>query len=231
MSFLFDGTNDNLTGTLTSTYADPVTIACFIKVTNHPVAQDVFVILGNSSSSNNDSYNIRSAGTDDSWSAQSTDSVAATNAATVASINIDGVWAGVVGVFSSNTLRDVYVQSLANTATDNNNLVVADVLQFIRCGEGMAGGQDFVGRIAELAIWNVALSNASITSYMAGTAASGIEAANLIEYVSMSTNSLLNLGTDAGGDLTAGGNAVFDADHPIITSGTPKGRMLMTGIG
>jgi hypothetical protein len=55
---------------------------------------------------------------------------------------------------------------------------------------------------------------------MAGSAASGIAAANLIGYwpLSASSGTQTNLGTDAGGTLTVSG-ATFSADHPTITGG------------
>jgi hypothetical protein len=216
MSFLFDGANDQLEATLTSTYTDPVTLAAYVKFTVHPVANDAFLYFGNSASVVNDSYCIRTNTTDDSWDA--TSRTTGDSSATVAGINKDGVWTPVVGVFTNNTLRDIYVGAIGNTAQNITSRAVADVLQFVAAGEDFAGGKDFAGRLAELAIWKIALSAAEITSYLAGTVASSIAASDLIFYVPMDTNSLLNLGTDAGGDMTASGNAAFDADHPTIGS-------------
>ena len=223
MSFLFDGANDQLEGAFTSTYADPVTLACFVKVTAHPVATDNLLQFGNSASAINDSYRLNTGSVDDQWEAISRTTG---DSSAQVSLNIDGVWAGIVGVFTSNTLRDLYVQSITNTAQSVTSRAVADVLQFICAGEDFAEGRDFTGRLAELAIWNSALSGANITSYLAGTAASGIAAANLIGYWPLSSASLLNIGLDSGGDLTATGNAAFDADHPTITSGLDPIRLI-----
>src|SRR5690606_6508072 len=71
VSYSFDGTNDYLSGSFTSTYADPVTLACFVKMTTHPVAVDTFVCLGNSASNFNDSYRIETGSADDAWRATS----------------------------------------------------------------------------------------------------------------------------------------------------------------
>jgi hypothetical protein len=82
------------------------------------------------------------------------------------------------------------------------------------------GGNDYTGLIAEVAIWNKALADAEITSYMSGEAASTIAAANLIGYWPLSADNATqsNEGLDAGGDLSVSG-ATFDADHPTITGG------------
>jgi hypothetical protein len=234
MSYSFDGSNDRMTGTFASTYADPVTLAAFIKVTAHPLATDIILTLGNSSSANEDSYALRSNSVDDEWQAIATTSTGTTGAG-IASVNIDGVWAGYVGKFSHDELRDVYIQTLANTGQGTTPRAVADVLQFIRVGENLAGLLDYAGLIAECAIWNKALSDAEITSYLAGEAASGVAAANLIGYWPLNTDNATqsNLGLDAGGNLTVTG-ATFSADHPTITGGAstrrPRRGMLM-GVG
>jgi hypothetical protein len=216
VSFLFDGVNDSLAGTFSSTYGDPITIALFVKVTVHPAAVTWLFATGNSSSSNDNSYANRLTSTDDAWSAIARTTT--NGSATKTAVNIDGVWAGYVGKYTSNTSRTVYIQSLANTATDTTSIVVPDVIQFLRAGTDFANGSDFSGRLAELAIWKIALSDAEITSYLAGTVASSIAASDLIGYWPLSSADLTNLGVDTGGDLTASGNAAFDADHPTISS-------------
>ena len=225
MSYLFDGANDRLTGTFTSTYnAEGVTLAAFVKVTAHPIAVDSIIQFGNSSSSDDQSHWIVTSGTDNHWLLRSrtTISVSADRFE-----NIDGIWAAIVGVITNDSLRDIYVNGISNTAQSTGTQAVADVLQFVRLGEDMTGAQDFTGRIAEVAIWNAALNSSQITSYIAGTAASGIAAANLIGYwpLSASASPQLNLGIDSGGDLTVTG-AVFDADHPTISQGLDPIRLI-----
>lgn len=216
MSYLFDGVDDRMAGTFTSTYADPVTIACFVKVTAHPIDIDYLLAVGNNQTVSDQSYRLSTPAVDNQWAA-----IARTTSEgpAIVTLNIDGVWAGLVGVFSSNTLRDLYVQTLSNTAQNITNLAVADVLKYISVGSNFNTFANFNGRIAECAIWNIALNSTQITSYLAGTAASTIAAANLIGYWPMSSSAApqANLGTDADGDLTVTG-AVFSADHPTITS-------------
>lgn len=223
MSYSFDGTGDYLTGSFTSTYADPVTLACWFKVTTHPVALDCLVALGNSSSSQNDSYMLQTGSADDAWRA--TSRTTGDSSAEVTSLNRDATWTAMVGVFTSNTLRDLYVGAIGNTAQSTDIRNVADVLQYLSVGHNLASGQNYTGLLAEVAIWNKALDTSEITSYLGGTAASGIGAANLIGYwpLSASNATQANLGTDAGGDLTVT-NATYSADHPTISSSSVASR-------
>jgi hypothetical protein len=215
VSYLFDGAGDGLTGTFTSTYTDPITLACFVKVTAHPVAFGTLVQVGNSSSSVDETYWLRASSTDDLWDAVSRNT-ASSNASI--SLNIDGVWAGIIGIFTNDSLRDVYLQTTANTDNNTGNRPVADVIQFISVGLGMSGGQGFTGNIAEAAIWNKALTSADITRYLAGVRALRIAPANIIGYWPLSAANATqeNLGVDTAGNLTVA-NAVFAADHPVIT--------------
>jgi hypothetical protein len=215
VSYLFDGVNDGLTGTFTSTYTDPITLACFVKVAAHPVAFGTLVQIGNSNASIDETYTIRTSSTDDLWEAVSRNTL--TSNANV-TLNIDGVWAGIIGVFINDSLRELYLKTTATMDSNTGNRPVADVNQFISIGLGMGGAQDFTGNIAEAAIWNKALTSADITRYLAGVRALRIAPANLIGYWPLSASNATqeNLGVDTGGDLTVTA-ALFDADHPVIT--------------
>lgn len=223
MSYAFDGSNDTMSGTFASTYADPITLAMFIKVAAHPLATDTIFTLGNSNSVDSDNYQLRTNTTDNQWRASTVTSTPAFINAVV-TVDIDGVWAGYVGVFTNGSLRDIYVQAIGNTNQNTTaaSPAITDALQFIRVGENMAGTNDFgPGNLAELAIWNAALTTQEITDYLAGRSATEIAPSNLIGYwpLSASNATQANEGIDAGGDLTVTG-ATFDADHPTITFST-----------
>ena len=217
MSFIFDGTGDNINGAFTTTRAQPVTLACWFKGA-HPAAIDCYLALGNNAATDTDTLYLRTAGTANQYNAVSRGSAAGVEMASEVQ-SVGTAWTSLVGRFTSNTSREVFVNGITFTDLNVNSMVVAGVLKYIFSGTSPSGVNDAAVRIAELAIWDVALSDADVTSYLGGTAASGINASHLIGYWPLSTNSLTNLGTDAGGGLTATGNAVFDADHPSITSG------------
>lgn len=232
MSYDFDGSNDRIAGTMTATYPLPVTLAAFVKVTSHSSPQsDTIVTFGNASAANN-CHVLESGTVEHAWRADSRDSGGTNAQAVMSGVNLNGVWAGLVGKFTSNTQRDIYVQDLANTATNTTNIAVTGALDVLRIGEGLGAANDFDGLIAEVAIWNSALSDADITSYLAGTPASSISPANLIGYwpLSSAAATQLNLGLDAGGDLSVIG-ASFDADHPTLLGGFRKRRTALMGMG
>jgi hypothetical protein len=231
MSFKFDGTNDNLLGTFTSTYDTPSTMACWIKLVTHPIAIQAIFSAGSAAASNDESHQIRTIATDNTWRGRSQITGGSADECTAPATDLDGVWAGIVVKNAAANSRTIYLQTFANSGTSSGSRDVT-AIQYIAVGEALAGGSDFgaanpnESKIAECAFWSSALSDADITSYLGGTAASVIDAANLVGYWPMASNSLLNLGVDAGGDLTAGGNAVFDADHPVITTGLAPIRLI-----
>ncbi len=233
MSFLCDGTNDYVAGPLTSSYSSPCTIAAFVRYATPvtPVIKAIFSI-GSSATTNVTCLRLAADQTANQWtgSASNATSVFAQATTTFAG---DDVWVPLVLTCASNTLRTLYVGSFANAGTPNTVSRNMNGMAFLRAGSNFLTQQELIGRVAELAFWNIVLSSTAIDQYCAGTPASSIQAANLPVYIPMSTNSLLNLGTDTTGDLTAFGNAQFDSDHPVIISGSslPSGRMLMTGIG
>ena len=97
---------------------------------------------------------------------------------------------------------------------------VSALVQYIRLGESLTAFNDLYGLLAEVAIWNKALSAGEIASYLAGNDPSAIAAANLIGYWPLSADNATqsNLGTDATGDLTVSGATYEPSDHPTITS-------------
>lgn len=222
MSYSFDGNNDTMTGTFASTYSgSTLTIALYVKITAHPLTNDVFLAYGNSASSANDSHYIRTESTDNMWAMRSTDSAAASNLATV-TLDIDNTWTPIVGVIAADDNRAIYIGSRSNAGTNGGTRNVADALQYIRVGEQLGGAADAVGLIAEVAIWNSVLSNADIDAYMSGTPASSVAAANLVGYWPLSADNATqtNLGVDTSGDLTVT-SATYSADHPTIGSSNP----------
>ncbi len=245
MSYSFDGANDNMRGQFATTYnSTPITLACYIKIAAHPVAADCFINFGESSVSVDHALILRTDTVDDGWVAL-TDAGATGAGATLSSINLDSGsigttynattgWAGLVGVFTNDALRDVYAGAIGNTAQNTGNQVANDTLTFICLGENITGSQDFTGLMAEVAIWNAALNSSEITSYLGGLKATQIAPANLIGYwpLSASNATQSNEGVDTDGDLAVTG-ATFDADHPTISLGSVKSskKRMMLGLG
>jgi hypothetical protein len=224
MSYAFDGANDTLTGAFGTTYQIPMTIACWIKVAAHPVAGDIIMTVGKNAAATTDSFDIRSDTTDDVWGMRAIDSAAAASNA-MYTLNIDATWTPIVAVYTSATDRKIYVGSYSNAGSSTQSRTVLDV-GYVRLGEALNAAGDYVGNIAEAAVWDKALSQAEIEAYCAGTAASGIGASDLIGYwpLNASNATQSNLGVDSAGDLTVT-SATYDADHPTISSGGAARQM------
>lgn len=241
MSYIFDGSNDRMIGSFNSSYpGSALTIACFFKHT-HPGVTDVMVNLGNTAGDVNGSHQLRAAATS-SYSAITTDTAAVTSGSSTSNLLgvYNGLWTGFVGVFTETGVagtsnhRVVYVGDIATTGTANTgSRVTGNAFKHISLGENLSLAGDYDGQLAEVAMWRIALSTANITSYLAGTAASGLSASDLIGYWPLSASSATqsNDGIDVGGDLTVTG-ATFSADHPtIITSTGIKPRLMLLGVG
>ena len=231
MSYSFDGANDRLLGSFTSTYADPLTLAAWVKITDHLINTDTILMVGNSNASQDQTYSIRTGNVDNTWRAFSRDTGQSAASFTLAA---DNTWLPIVCKFSSNTSRTVYAGALANSGTNEDARSVGDAIQHIAVGRQIDAAGEFLGLIAEVAVWTGDLSDEDITSFLAGTAASSIDAGNLIGYWPLSADNATqaNLGLDAAGDLTVTG-AVFDADHPTITTPSTgvRSRRLLLGVG
>lgn len=220
MSYSFDGVSNNLSGSFSSTYASvPVTLGAFFRIDVHPAALRALVFFGNNSGSIDDSQAIQQNSTLDQWGCFSRTT---TNTSANLVVTENGYWVGLLGVFTSDTQRDLYVGTPANTAANATSRTVAGVMQFLRVAENLAAGGHFKGKLAEVAIWNKALNAGEIRDYLYGIKASTIGYQNLIGYwpLSAANASQANEGLDAGGALAVTG-AVFDADQPNITLRTP----------
>ena len=219
MSYSFDGVNDRMTGAFTSSYAQPVTLACWVKVTTHPVATQVAAHLGNSDGVTNDAVRLQTSATDNYWQANSINSGGSGNSATALKSG-DATWMPWIGTFVADNDRTVYISDASGNST--TSITVGAALKYLRLGENGGGSVDFAGKLAEFAVWNQALDAGERASYIAGNAASGIAAANLVGYwpLSASNATQANEGVDAGGDLTVT-SATYDADHPTIGSPAP----------
>lgn len=215
-SVLLDGANDSLTGTPATQRGDPMTFGAKIRIVDHPIALQVIAQLGSSPTNSNNSYQCRIAGTNNDQGAAAIDSGGTSSIATAGGF-VDDTWISVICTFAGDADRTVRTQS--TSASNTTSRVVTDTLNDFIIGESLSGPSDFAGRIAEVAVWTGDLSVANEDAYVANNCTAQIDSANQILYYSLKqgdANALNNMGTDAGGDLTANGNAALDADHPTM---------------
>jgi hypothetical protein len=218
LSYSFDGTNDSLDGQFGTTYNLPLTMACWFKVAaGHPGVTDVLFSLNNDATDAEDSIQLRS-GTSaaNEWEV-TVDGTATANAEVIKDVGT--AWAPFVAVVTTTAGIDAYVSD------QTDNIAYAGVLaglSFISMGETTHSTADYVGLIAECAVWDRALTAPEIADFLAGVSPTLIAASNLVGYWPLSADGVLtNAGLDSAGDLTATA-AVFNADHPTITTTTPS---------
>lgn len=226
-SYDLDGSGDRFDGDfgVGNESGYPVTLGIWIKYTDFPLANRHALQFGNIAATNSDYHSCIFNGgiADGRFGASSFDGssnpVAVFTLANPASL--DNTWFPLVCIFRGDTDRQIHVDTRTNTGTNSSSSAVTQTLRYLSAGGALSGGGLFTGKIAEIAVWEAALSNADIDAFMSGTAASGINTANLKGYWSLSTNDITpdDESGNGGPTLSATGNPTFDADHPAITSG------------
>lgn len=224
MSYDFAAAGSKIKGQLTTAIdhdATGLTIACWIKQADSPAANQEILNIAESETVDENNHNISDRSTADQYGAESWTLSGNSAVFTASAGEHDGNWIGIVGTFTSTILRDLYVNVIGDTAT-STPLKLVDPVSWVIFGQQPGGGAQYTSLSAEGAVWNIVLTTQQITDFLAGDAASTIQAANLRGYWPLSADSgtQTNLGLDATGDLTVT-NAVFDADHPTITGGGP----------
>jgi len=228
-SYLMNTSGEYLEGTFNSTYvvdgSNSITISAWVKVTNWSGSQRGIVNFEEVSGTEDPSVRIWSNNTD-RVSASSYDAGALSSANYDFSVDeYDGEWVLVVGVFTSATLRDIYIETSANTATNTVSRTL-DAGDVVRIGNHNQTNAPLQGYIAEVCMWDMALSTDDVddmqTGFETGPSCSTFETGNLIGYWPLDEDGgagIENAGTDSGGDLTENGTVTYETDHPTITGG------------
>jgi hypothetical protein len=130
-----------------------------------------------------------------------------------------GVWQHIAGVWSSITSRQAFLNAVgggANTTSDDPSAAIDTFIIGARRTSSVTGTY-FEGLIAEVAVWNVALTQTQLEELAAGAAATEVAPESLAHYWTLESD-----GTDSIGsaDLTFTGTT-HSEDHPTITGGEP----------
>ena len=121
-------------------------------------------------------------------------------------------WQHACGVFESTTSRSIYLNG-GNSAT--NTTLVTPTADRIRIGARFSSGSAgiyFLGRIAEVGIWNVALTAAEIESLADGMTCDKVRPQSLVFYAPL----VRDLQDVKGGLTITNNNAATVADHPRV---------------
>jgi hypothetical protein len=122
-------------------------------------------------------------------------------------------WRHAAGVFTSSTSRTAYVDGTAGTANTAN--VTPSDADFIMIGAGNSTTSPLTphdGRIADVGIWNVALTAAEISALAKGAACNLVRPQSLVFYAPL----IRNLQDVRDGRTITNTNAATVANHPRI---------------
>lgn len=153
-------------------------VSCWVRPTTLSATQSL-VSIGDVDTNNEQWRLTTSAGQKARWSAQT--SAGEAFATSTASL-VTGTWAHVCGVETSATSRAVWLNGTSNTNTTNRSPAGADTLRIgAKVTTGTLDSAD--GDIAEVAVWNAALSSAEIAILAAGYSPLFVRPESLVFYM------------------------------------------------
>jgi hypothetical protein len=135
------------------------------------------------------------------------------NGQTTSQLTTANVWQHVAGVFSSQTSRRTYLNGAAGTENTTNigsQNTATDIL--IGARRNTAIGNYFQGSIAEVGIWNVALTAAEIASLADGMTCDKVRPQSLVFYAPL----VRSLQDVRGGLTITNNNTATVAVHPRV---------------
>jgi len=133
-----------------------------------------------------------------------------------------GTWTHVLVVFNSATDRRVYIDASKQTdsgSCSSSSGAGGDIGIGCRFPQGTPSLY-FGGKIAEVAVWDMALTDANATSLAGGSATDSIQSSNLVYYWSLYGDANSD-GGSIGTNLTEYNSPTYDTgDHPIAVGAT-----------
>lgn len=209
MAYNFNGTNQRLTASNVFTNLQPpFTFACWLKATNLNANQNPFSIGTTNATSRYEIF-VLTTGALNIGAPGGTG--AGINANAPSSITA-GTSNHVAGVFSQTNLRQCFLNGAGGTATTAST-TLSDVTQVVvgaRYNNGF--GAFFVGSVAEVGIWDVALTAAEIASLAKGVTCDKVRPQNLRFYAPL----IRDLQDVRGGLTITNTNTATVTNHPRV---------------
>lgn len=233
MSYQGGSDGDYISGSFSSPIYDyPITVVMWVKKTAAQWAgttANYALTFYDGTNPTNDKNSIRLIGNNsqaDSFEAQSVDNTPAYNGDrfVFSDGSYDDIWVCVGGVFTSDTLREAFVEGIGNGgATQSRSLT--NLLDGLKIGgDGKAETDTWNGLLAEVAIFNVALSDSQMlefqTSAETGPNPSTVDPTNCIGYwpLSVSQATHADQSGNGGPTLTVQSGMPYSSDHPNISN-------------
>lgn len=209
MAFSFNGSSSYMQATSTPVTAEPFTMVCWFNPTN--VSTDgALMAIGNSAGSNRFQMNMNGATGGDTIAISSVGaSTATTNSTNLFTAN---TWHHAAAVCTSTTSRTIYLNGVQGN-TNTTPVTIAGVNNIIVGARYNGGTRGFFAntKVAEVAIWNLALTTDEILSLSKGFAPYLIRPSNLKFY-----ERCLRTFKDLSGGRPIAGASVTLFDHPRI---------------
>jgi hypothetical protein len=206
MAYDFNGTSQYLNTSFAPASGTPMTIAAWVNPDNRPgVAVCIY------STVDSDRFQIQFDAT--VTAATSVNDGIIFGSASSASVSINQ-WSHICGIFNSSNNRVSYTNGTAGSANTTN---VAPVSSFnsILIGAQQSAGSKVTyldGRIAEVGIWNAALTAAEIASLAKGMTCDKVRPQSLVFYAPL----VRDLIDQKGGLAITNNNSATVANHPRV---------------
>ena len=206
----FNGTSDQAETGSTPVTATPVTIACWFNADAFPAFSSALCGVSNGVNSRV-TLAFRATGALRAQAGQNDG--AAASAQTTNTVST-GVWAHAAGVFASDSSRIAYLDGTAST--ENTTALVPAAFDRITAGFGYieSGSDRSDAKVAEVAVWNVALTAAEIAALAKGFSPWLVRPQSLRFYAPMIGRYSPEIDIIGARGLTLTGTAV--ADHPRV---------------
>jgi len=212
MSYVLDGSTDALY-CAAPVVAYPFSISAWVKTTDFD-QNGVVASIDRGSSGDQNWLNFFGSAAGDYIRAAAYDG---TYGVATTTAGLTSGWHHLLGVFASATDRRVYLDG-GGKGTDVTDHDATSELTYLTVGGRYAAGSDlnFGGYIAELGIWDLALSDANAAALAGGAYPTDVELGNLLDYFSFGEDAISD-GGSVGSTLIDDGTATFNAgEHPTM---------------
>ena len=213
MAYDFNGTSQSLQTSSAPVTALPITMACWFKPSTVTASYTLLSIANLTGPFEGPRLIAEGAQAGDPIRVDYTTSFGSAIARTTAGYTANN-WHHACGVYTTSTSRTAYLDG-GNNATDTTSIagvLSLNALTFAgRLNNGIVG-LFFSGQIAEVGIWNVALTAAEIASLAKGMTCDKVRPQNLVHYAPL----VRDLNDQKGGRAIINNNNATVANHPRI---------------
>jgi len=206
MALNYNGTTQYLSAGATVT-ALPFTLACWVFPTIQPLGTIGIALGNNSPSANRVMLGLQDISATQYKAYVQTQANSSTSTATVTGIN---EWSHIAGVFGTSTAEPFLNGTGGTTHSTSVFPVVSETLVGVRRNNTLAFY--FQGRIAEVGIWNAALTAAEIASLAKGMTCDKVRPQSLVFYAPL----VRDLTDQKGGRAITNNNGATVANHPRV---------------